>query len=105
MGPLCTYILTDAFVMLITTAHFHSKHNADVREPHWSKYTREYYSGVFDNLHSKKEFRGKPSVEDFPLQPTSTSLKTLHGVIDLDEDSDGEVDAGLFAEASDLCQG
>jgi hypothetical protein len=76
-----------------------------VHEPHWSKYTREYYSGVFDNLHSKKEFRGKLSVEDFPLRPTGTSLKTLHGVIDLDEDSDGEVDAGLFAEASDLCQG
>jgi hypothetical protein len=49
-----------------------------------------------------KEFRGKLSVEDFPLRPTGTSLKTLHGVIDLDEDSDGEVDAGLFAEASDL---
>ena len=40
--------------------------------------------------------------EDFPA---GTPLKTLHGVIDLDEDSDGEVDAGLFAEASDLCQG
>jgi hypothetical protein len=32
-----------------------------------------------------------------PLRPTGTSLKTLHGVIDLDEDSDGEVDAGLLS--------
>ncbi len=87
----------DAFIMLVTTAYFHQKHSEAVNQAPYVKYTREYYCGIFDNLSQKKEFCGRLTVDDFPLRNATSGVQTRHGVIDLDEDSDGVVDGTLFS--------
>jgi len=53
--------IADSFVMLATAARFHDLHMSDVRVEKYSKYTREHYSAVFDNLHTKKEWSSTSS--------------------------------------------
>jgi len=89
--------------MLATAARFHDLHMSDVRVEKYSKYTREHYSAVFDNLHTKKEFHGRVKRTDFPLRPTGSSLRSYHGSIDLNNDSDGSVDEGLFGDSVGDC--
>ncbi len=91
--------------MLATAARFHDLHMSDVRVEKYAKYTREHYSAVFDNLHTKKEFYGRIKRTDFPLRPTGSSLRSYHGLIDLNADSDGSVDEGLFGNSSDESPG
>ena len=84
--------------MLATAAWFHDLHMSDVRVEKYSKYTREHYSTVFDNLHTK-EFHGWVKRTDFQLRPTGSSLRSYHGLIDLNTDSDGSVDEKLFGDS------
>ncbi len=56
-------------------------------------------SSIFDNVHLKSEFAGKLKHQDFPLTARHGALKSYHGVIDLDDDSDGEVNLGLFGDS------
>lgn len=62
----------------------------------FDKYDREYLSRVFNNLYTKKKFKNKLFIKDFPLLLITRYLKSHYGVIDLDNDSDAKVNEELF---------
>lgn len=84
--------------MLVSAAHFHRLYKQRPNNPAYKKYTRDFLSSIFDNLHLKSEFAGKLKRQDFPLMAIRGVPKSYHGFIDLDDDSDGEVNPGLFAD-------
>lgn len=63
------------------------------------KYTRAHLRGIFDSLSSKSEFQGHITIADFPLKDGADGPLRKQFIINLDEDSDGSVNAFDAASA------